>query len=868
MTYNILWHNIFWEETARRLDSDVNFGLSEKEIIERQKKFGKNQLPKEKPLSKTKIFFEQFRSPLIYILVIAGIITLFLKDYTDSIIIFGAIALNTIIGFFQENKTTRVLEKLKMVVKVEARAVRGRNQKIVDSSELVPGDIFILNPGSKVPADGRIIESYELKTNEMALTGEWLPAEKKKNVLSENTPLADRDNMVYMGTIVESGKGRVITTETGVRTEMGKIAALMRETKEERTPYQKKITYLSKIIGISIVIVSFLIFFLGILAGQEVSQMFLTAVAVAVAAIPEGLPIAATVILALGMQRILTKKGLVRKMIAAETLGSTSIIATDKTGTLTEGKMRASEIIAETKEDRYLALKIATICNDAFIENPKDQREKWVIRGSPTDRALLLAGMEAGFDKKELEEGMLRLAEVPFTHEQKYLVRAFEIDKEKDILYIAGAPEKLLEMSKYIERSEKQESLDIETREKINNDLENLTRKGLRVVAVAYKKIENLKSLLDNLVFVGLIALDDPLRKEAKEAIKICRQAGMRPIIVTGDHILTAKAVAEELGLEIEDENIIEGRDLEKISDEEFAKNLEKFQIYARVEPRHKMRIINAWQERGEVVAMTGDGINDAPALKKADIGVALGSGTDVAKEASDLILLTDNFSIIVAAVEEGRAIIDNIRKTVTLLVSQCFSEIILIGASIIGGLPLPILPAQILWENLIEGSPQGLALAFEPKEKGVMERKPENPRCPLLTRQMKVIIFGFGVFTDLILLGLFLWLLKINLPLTEIRTIIFAALTIDTIFYVFSCKNLRRNIWQYNLFSNPYLIFSVLFSFVMLLTAIYLPLFQNLLKTVPLNLFNWMLLLTIGIVNLILIETVKYYFIIKKQTN
>jgi len=340
----------------------------------------------------------------------------------------------------------------------------------------------------------------------------------------------------------------------------------------------------------------------------------------------------------------------------------------------------------------------------------------------------------------------------------------------------------------------------------------------------------------------------------------------MRPIIVTGDHKLTAKAIALELNLPAKEENIIEGSELEKLTEEEFKKRLTKIEIYARVEPAQKLRIVEAWQERGEVVAMTGDGINDAPALKKADIGLALGSGTDVAKEASDLILLTDNFSIIVAAVEEGRAIIDNVRKTVTLLISQCFSEIILIGGSIIGGLPLPILPAQILWENLIEGSPQGVALAFEPKEKGIMERKPEDPKHPLLTRQMKTIIFGFGIATSFILFGLFLYLLRIGLSLPEIRTIIFAALAIDTVFYAFSCKNLRKNIWQYNPFSNLYLVFCVIFSLLMLFLAVYLPPFQSLLKTVPLNFFDWQLILGLGILNLILIEATKWYFITKSK--
>lgn len=854
----IFWHNLSQEEAVRILRSDIEKGLAEKEVEIRQREFGKNKLPEEKPLSSLRIFLEQFRSPLIYILVIAGIITLILKDYTDAIVIFGAVFLNTTVGFIQENKASQTLRALKKVVRHEAEVKREGNLKIIDSTELVPGDIIILNPGDKVPADGRIVDSHDLKINEMALTGEWIAAKKKPEVLPRETPLADRDNMVYMGTIVEDGKSKVIVTETGINTEIGKVAVMVKETREEKTPYQKKVIHLSKLIGILIVFVSFLIFVLGIAFGRELFEMFLTAVAVAVAAIPEGLPVAITVILALGMQRILKKQGLVRKMIATETLGSTSVIATDKTATLTEGKMKVDEVIG----DKFLVLKAAVLTSEAFIENPQDPKEKWRIRGRPTDRALLEAGIEIGIDRKR-EFEKKKIAELLFNPINKFAAALYEEDAKK-ILYVCGAPEKILELS----------TLKLEEKKQLENQLNDLAQKGLRIVATAYRKINqnenssrSVEILCQNLTFAGFITLKDPIRPEAKEAIKICRQAGMRPIIVTGDHKLTAKAVAEELDFKLKEENILEGKDLDKLSDKEFEKILDKIQIYARIEPKHKMRIISAWQRRGEVVAMTGDGINDAPALKKADIGVALGSGTEVAKETSDLILLNDSFSIIEAAVEEGRVIIDNIRKTVTLLVSQCFSEIILIGASIIGGLPLPILPAQILWENLIEGSPQGVALAFEPKEKGVMERKPEDPRHPLLTHQMKVIIFGFGIVTSFILLGLFLYLLKAGFPLAEIRTIIFAALAIDTLFYAFSCKNLRKNIWQYNPFSNLYLIGCMIFSLSMLLIAVYIPTFQNLLKTVPLNLFDWTLLLGLGILNLILIEATKWYFIAKKES-
>jgi len=868
MAKEISWHNLSWGEVVKNLKTDSKEGLTEKEVKTKREKFGRNLLPKEKPLSKLRIFLEQFKSPLIYILVIAGIVVLIFKEFTDAIVIFGAVLLNTVVGFFQENKATDALRKLKKIVKIKSQVVREGNAKIVDSSELVPGDIFILNPGDKVPADGRIIKSYNLKINEMALTGEWLPAKKKADVLPEKTPLADRDNMVYMGTIVEDGKAKIVVTATGLETEIGKVAQMVKEAKEEKTPLQKKLARFAKIISGVIAVICIIIFIEGIATGNTFLEMFTIAVAVAVAAIPEGLPVAMTVILALGMQRILKKRGLVRKLASAETLGSTSIIATDKTATLTEGKMKVTDIITETKKENNLALKIATLCNEAFIENPEESMEKWVIRGRPTDKALLLAGIEAGINKKELEKKMLKTAELPFSPVNKYLARAFALNRKEDILYVAGAPEKLLEMSKYLRKGNKEILLTSQMLNEMKAKLEDLTGKGLRVVAVAYKKITTLKSLFDNLVFVGLIALKDPIRKEVKKAIKICQQAGMRTIIVTGDHRLTAKAVAQEIGFEVKEKNIMEGKELDQLSDKEFAKRVKDIQIYARVEPKHKVRIIEAWQDKGEVIAMTGDGINDAPALKQADVGVALGSGTEVAKEVSDLVLLTDNFNIIVAAVEEGRGIIDNIRKVITYLLSGSFTETILIGVGLLFGY-LPITAVQILWVNLIEDGLPGVALAFEPKEKDLMKQKPQGHDILLLNKEMKVIIFIIGLITDFMLLGLFFWLLKYtNYELSHIRTIIFAGLAIDSLFYIFSCKSLRRNIWHINPFSNKFLVFAWAFGAIALIAAVHLPFLQTLLKTTPLNLFDWGLILSLGLINLILIEVTKYYFIVRHKTN
>ena len=886
------WHNLFIQEVLQILKSNKETGLSNKEVVERQKKFGFNKLPEEKQLSKRELFFEQFKSPLIYILIIAGLGTAIFKLYTDSIVILAAIILNTIFGYFQENKASQALRALKKVIRVEARVIREDRERKINAEKLVPGDIIVLSAGDKIPADGRLIENYGLMINESPLTGEWLPAKKTIDILPQKTPLADRDNMIYMGSVIENGKGKAVITEIGKETEIGRVASLLKETKEEKTPLQKRIASLSKKIGLIIAIISIYIFLAGIIKQQSPLEMFEVAVAVAVAAIPEGLPIAVTVILAIGMTRILKRKGLVRKLIAAETLGSTSLIATDKTLTLTEGKMEATEIVGldskislksiknpelfkeQANKEQFLCLKTAVLCSEAFVENPQELYPLWQIQGKPTDKAFVLAGAKLGFEKPKIEKEFLEIDEVPFNPKNKFIATLRQESKKENILYVSGAPEKIISFSSHLLINNKKRILNKKLENELNRRLEDLTKKGLRVVATGYKKIPNpklqnynLEEEIKDLTFLGFLTLKDPVRKEVKEAIKTCIQAGMKPIIVTGDHKFTAKSVAQEIGFKIKEKNILTGEELDCLSEEDFAKKVRDIQVYARVEPEHKLRIIQAWQKKGEVVAMTGDGINDAPALKKADIGVALGSGTDVAKEVSDLILLTDNFNIIVAAVEEGRVIIDNVRKVITYLLSSSFTETILIGVSIVLGLPLPVIAVQILWVNLIEDGLPGIALTFEPKEKDLMKRKPQGKDNPLLTTEMKALVFIIGLITDILLLVLFLWLLKYShYDIQHIQSIVFAALAIDSLFYIFSCKSLRKNIWHINLLSNKFLIFAWIAGLFALLASLYLPVFQTFLRTVPLNYYDWKLILWIGLSNLVLIEATKWYFITKKQ--
>ncbi|MBU1290006.1 HAD-IC family P-type ATPase [Patescibacteria group bacterium] len=883
------WHSFSVKKTIEELKTRVG-GLSEREAEKRLGRYGLNEIPSEKSSSKIRLFLRQIKSPLIYILIIAGVVAFLLDDYTDSVVIFAAVFLNTIIGYLQEDKASQALEKLKKVLQAKAVVFRGGEEREILRKNIVPGDIVFLRAGNKVPADARIIEARHLTINESVLTGEWLAAKKNAAVLPKETPLADRDNMAYMGTIIESGWAKAVVVKTGASAEVGQIAEMVREGGEKETPYQKKLSRLGKIVSIVVIIASFGIFLEGILRGENFVEIFTISIAVAVAAIPEGLPIAMTVVLALGMGRILKKKGLVRKLASAETLGSTSIILTDKTGTLTEAKMSVAGIFTGANElfkgggfvknkngnhkERHIrVMKMAMLCNEAFVENLDEPTSEWIVRGAPTERALLLAGIQAGLSKRELEEKQPLIDKLFFDPYYKYAVSLRKLNDEKNILYLVGSPEKILSMSGSLDSGGKKEKLLLSDFAKIKNKIDDLTKSGLRVLAVAYKETKEQAIDRDEeekhkeMVFVGLFTLHDPIRPGTKEVMDICRRAGMRPIIVTGDHKLTAWMVASKLGFNIKEEDILEGKDLAKMSDKELEKCLKKVQIYARVEPAQKLRIVNAWKKRGEVVAMTGDGINDAPALRRADIGVALGSGTDVAKDVSDMVLLTDNFNIIVAAIGEGRTIIDNIRKVITYLLSSGFTEIILIGVSLFFGWPLPVLAAQILWINLIVDGPIGISLAFEKREKDVMRQKPKDYGLSLLDKKMKILIFIIGIMTDFLLLGLLYWLLRYTeYDISRIRSIIFAGLAIGSLFYIFSCKSLRRNIWQINIFSNRYLIYAWLSGVLMLVAALYIPLLQKFLRTVPLNLFDWSLVLGVGFLNMVLIEATKYWFISRRR--
>ncbi len=883
------FHNLEIKEVLKILKTSLK-GLKDKEVKLGLEKYGLNQLEQEKGLSSLSIFFTQFKSPLIFILLIAAGISLALGEKVDAYVIFGAVFINTVIGFFQENKANKALSQLKKMVHHKALVIREGQEKEIDSSNLVPGDIIILEPGSRIAADARIIESNDLRVNEASLTGESVPASKNIKRVEVGIPMADRLNLVYASTIVISGKGRAVVIATGSKTEIGKISSLVRSTKEEQTPLQHRLSQLSKLLGIIVLFVCLSIIAIGLIQGRDLFEMFIVSVAIAVSAIPEGLVVAVTVILVLGMQNILKKKALTRRLVAAETLGSTTVICTDKTGTLTKGEMQVVKIILNEKEtkidnskklnnwgsDIQFALRIGLLCNNSVIENPEASLEEWKTIGLPTEVALLSASIQSGLNRDEAEKIYPRVAELPFSSESKFMATLHKKDKNFR-LFEKGAPERVLEKSSFYYKQGEIIALSAKKRVELNKSYEDLTAQGLRLIALAYKKIEaseikeidkpEWEKIDKDLIFVGFLALKDPLRKEAKETIAICKEAGIKPIIITGDHKLTAKAIAKEIGFKVTADSIMTGDILDTISDEKLKKVVLKVNIFARVSPHHKLRIVQALQAQGEVVAMTGDGINDSPALKAADIGVCLGSGTDIAKETSDIVLLDNNFKVIVAAVKQGRIIFSNIRKVITYLISDSFSEVILVVGSILMGAPLAILPAQILWVNIVNDGLPNFSLAFEKEEKGIMKRKPISRKEPIINTEMKVIIFAAGLIRDLFYFAIFWYFLKLNLNIDYIRTFIFAIVGFDSLLYVFSLRSLTQPIWRINPFSNKYLIFATLISLMLLLLAIYFPPLQNALSTVALSAKDWLAIIGVSIVSISLVELSKYHFIVKKNS-
>lgn len=879
---NPAWHALKMEAVQRRLNADFNNGLNEKDVANRLKAFGKNVFEKEENFYYLKLLWRQLKSALVFILIIAGLIAFALGENTDAIVIFIAVFINTAIGIFQEGKASQAFKKLKSSQKKYATVLREGRQKLVEATELVPGDIIILQMGDQVPADARLIEEKGVEANESVLTGEWVAVDKDaKTDIPENARITERANMVWMGTFITEGWGKAVVVGTGFNTEIGKIAKMIGRETETVTPLQKGVKKLARFLGAVISVSILIIFVLGMMRGEPLGEMLLISVALAVAAIPSGLPIAVTVVLAIGMSRILSKQGLIKNLNAAETLGSTSIILTDKTGTLTKAEMTVSKIMTLLSEedefvekkhkDRLQVLEMAALATEAFIENPEDELREWVVRGRPMDKAIYIAAIEAGIRPIEVFKRYPRLDLIPFDSERRYNASMHKFDgaTKGSRVFVMGAPELILGFCGKAYKKGREIDLTEKTREFLKELFEKENSSGARLLAVAYKDGDwksfphhgEKDGMFKDMVFGGFIKFHDPLREDVFEAISMAKIAGIRPVMATGDHAATARKVAEEAGLLRPDGLVVTGEELEKMDAEELRAKLEKIDVFARVLPRQKLDIVRAWQEKGEVVAMTGDGVNDAPALKHADMGIALGSATEVSKEASDMVLLNNSFSIIVSAVAEGRKMLDNLKKIISYLLSTAFSEIMLIGTAMAVGVPLPVLPAQIIWTNIIEEGFMNFAFAFEPKEKGLMKRQPRSQSAKnILTKNLKELVLIITLVTSALLVGLFFILLHFGWPIEKVRTIMFAGISIDSIFFAFSIKNLKKPIWKINILSNRYLIFSLLTSIALLAAALFLSPLQKLLSLTALSISEISLILGLGVFNLFTIETAKYF--------
>lgn len=875
-------HGLSVTQALKELKSS-KAGLSQKEAEKRLIQHGSNILPSPARRGASGIIFTQFKNPLVYFLLIASIVSFYFHNFTDGAVIAGAALIAVVFGFFQEYRADRAFQKIQGYVLRRAVVLRDGEQKEINSADLVLGDVIYLKEGSRVPADARIIEGVNLETDESVLTGEAFAQEKSSEPVEVGTVLADRTSMVYQGTVVVRGKGLAVVVSTGARSEFGRIAGALNEVKNETTPLELKLRKFARLLTVMVVVFALFVFIIGVYRGILWQEIFAVAVAVAVASIPEGLVVMVTSVLAIGMERLLRANALVRNLLAVETLGSTSFICADKTGTVTEGKMSVSNIF--TVDDggaKELALKIAMFASEAYVENPKDNFHRWRLHGEPMEKAILTAAFALGLNTVYSDKKKLFRDELPFESRRQYMSTMVEDgdNPENLLLLYKGAPEILLRNSTLIWRGGMAQKLHLGDANVIKERIEKMNAQGLRTLAVAYRRInkkidgreikkfsEIVPDHFRELVFVGIIGFKDALRSGVKDVIGSVREAGVRVVLITGDHRTTARTIAGELGLPSNEENILEGKHLENISQEELEKKAENVFVYARILPHDKLRIVEALQKRGEVVAMTGDGVNDAPALKRADIGVAVGSGTDLAREVADMVILDDNFATITRAVEEGRVIFDNIRKITTYLLVDSFTALILVVGGLILALPLPLTAAQILWINLFADSFPALALAFEPKEDDVMRLKPRKKNEPLLSREMKTIIFAVGIFTDLLLLGIFWWLWN-NVgsgSLDMIRTVIFASFGLTTLLGVFALRSLRRSIWEINHLANKYLIYMVSLGLGIMAAGIYFRPLGEVLGTVPISGYGWAIAFLLAMMQIILIESVKKFFAVKR---
>lgn len=828
------WKNLSADETLKTLNSSIK-GLTNSEAQKRLLKHGKNELVEEKKAGPVQIFLGQFMDILILILIIAAIAAYYVGDTLDAIVILIVVLINAVVGFIQEYRAEKAMEKLKGLISSEAVVIRDGQEQKVPAGELTIGDIVLLEEGDNVPADLRIIESYDLLIDESAMTGESLPAEKHPETIYSDDH--GTENMAFMETDVSSGRGKGVVVEIGMDTEIGKIAEMIQE-EEEQTPLQQKIAGLGKTLGLLAVLVCTIVFVLEYLQGIPLVETFMTAVSLAVAAVPEGLPAILTLTLALGMQRMARSNAIVRKLLAVETLGSCNVICTDKTGTLTLNQMTVRDARGNDPEMIYT---ISALCNNATKSDGK-------LLGDPTDAAILTYADENGYNRKELEEKYPRLLEIPLDSTRKRMTTVNQIDSERYLL-IKGAPEVLLNRCSKIEGETGVRSIKPDDTDNVMKELNEMTGNALRVLGFAYRKLSPDEDLNDkealekDLIFAGLVGMMDPPREEAKEAIAIAKKAGIKVVMITGDHKDTAVAIAREISL-VDGEEIIAltGSDLDNLSDHEFENMVNDVSVYARVFPEQKVRIVETLKKMDNVASMTGDGVNDAPALKKAAIGVAMGSGTDVAKESADMLLQDDNFATIVKAVREGRTIFDNIRRFVRFQLSTNIGAILTITSASIFSLPVPFNPIQVLWINIIMDGPPAQSLGVEPPEKNVMNRPPLKEEIIPRKNLLKIVIAG--VVMTVGTLALYSYILSTDpSPAHEnlkAMTMAFTVFVMYQIFNVFNCRSERG-------FSNKFLFLAVGASVLLQLGVIYLPFLQGIFRTTALGAFDWVLILLIA---------------------
>jgi len=875
------WHTLTVEDSFKRLETSPD-GLSSDEVAKRQEEFGPNELQAQAHVSPWAILLEQFKNVLIVILLLATALSAFLGHGVEAIAITVIVLFAVILGFIQEFRAERAIEALREMAAPSATVIRdGRDQR-VPARDLVPGDVIVLATGDKVPADARLTEAVNLQTVEAALTGESAPVEKHSHSLPEETlPTADQRNMAFAGTAVTYGRGRALIVATGMGTEFGKIARMLEEVDTAKTPLQKNLDRIGKGLARAAFAVVAVIVALGLFRGQPFVEMLIFGVALAVAVVPEALPAVVTISLALGVKRMVRRNALIRRLPAVETLGSTSVICSDKTGTLTKDEMTVRRLYVaghtiEVSGTGYepsgtfsangngvvgsealsTLLRAGALASDARVEQ-RNGSGTWEVKGDPTEGALVVAAAKAGLNKPALDAEFLRVSEIPFTSETKRMITLHQTPGGV-VAYAKGAPEVIVQSCSMVLTEAGVELLDEVRRAEVLERARQMAGEALRVLAVAYKQQATVEDAESEMTLLGLAGMIDPPRGEAKAAVRMCEEAGIKVIMITGDHPLTAKAVAEELGLS-KNGRVVNGAELEAMDDAQLEREVDSIEVFARVSPAHKLRVVTALQKRGQVVAMTGDGVNDAPALKKADIGIAMGiTGTDVSKEAAAMTLTDDNFASIVAAVEEGRGIFSNIKKYLMYLLSSNIGEIGLMAGATLLGLPLPLSAVQILYVNLATDGLPALALAVDPPERGLMQQPPRDPRRGIFTRPVVLLMLVGGVWSAIVNLAVFVWALNSGRPLAEAMTMTFVSLVLIQFFKAYNFRSDRHSVLR-DPFANKWLNLAIVWELIMLALILYIPILERTFGTVALPLNDWLVIIAAALTISPVLELAKW---------